>query len=93
MDDRLLTILQATRQFNLTGGLLYAAVARGELVAIRFHPKGRIRLREIDVRLWIDGHASATRQPLRVGFPHGQPPAVTGIEQLLPPKESRRFAG
>jgi hypothetical protein len=40
VDDRLLTILQTAHQFNLTTGLLYTAVARGELATIRLPPPG-----------------------------------------------------
>jgi excisionase family DNA binding protein len=96
MDDRLLTILQTARQFNLTTGLLYTAVARGELAAIRFRPRGRIRVRETDVRGWIEGHASGARllNLPRLIRPLERPsPAASDIESLLPPKAFRRFAG
>jgi excisionase family DNA binding protein len=95
MDDRLLTILQTARQFNLTTGLLYTAVARGELAAIRFRPRGRIRIRETDVLGWIEGHASGARRDLQrpVRPPERPSPGASDIEQFLPPKELRRFAG
>ena len=94
MDDRLLTILQTARQFNLTTKLLYTAVARGELAAIRFRPGGRIRLRETDVRGWIDGHASEARLTPRLMRPPDRPlPGASDIQSLLPPNGLRRFAG
>ena len=94
MDDRLLTILQTARQFNLTTGLLYTAVARGELTAVRFRPRGRIRIRETDVRGWIEGHASGARLHLQrpMSSPE-RPSSPSDIEALLPPKAFRRFAG
>ena len=55
MDDRLFTIVQTARQFNLTTGLLYAAVARGELAAIRLRPRGGIRVSETDARSRASG--------------------------------------
>ena len=58
MGDRLLTVLETAQQFNLTTGLLYTAIAKGELAAVRFRPRGRIRVREADVRDWIESHAS-----------------------------------
>ena len=96
MDDRLLTILQTARQFNLTTRLLYTAIARGELAAIRFRPRGRIRIRETDVRGWIEGHASGARfdLPRLMRCPlDGSSPRASDIEALLPPKAFRRFAG
>ena len=95
MDDRLLTIRQTARQFNLMTGQLYAAVARGELAAIRFRPRGRIRVRETDVRGWIEGHASGARLDLqRLMRPPDRPsPVASDIELFLPPKGLRRFAG
>jgi excisionase family DNA binding protein len=95
MDDRLLTILQTARQFNLTTGLLYTAIARGELAAIRFCPRGRIRIRETDVRGWIEGHASGARfdLPRLMRPPDGSSPRASDIEALLPPKAFRRFVG
>jgi excisionase family DNA binding protein len=94
VDDRLLTILQTAEQFNLSTGLLYTAVARGELSAIRFRPRGRIRLREADVREWIEGHVSgAGFQSRGTAERHeGSSSAVSSIEQFLPPKALRRFA-
>ncbi len=94
MSDRLLTILQTAQQFNLTTGLLYAAVAKGELAAIRFRPRGRIRIREADVRDWIEGHDSgAPVHGRRRTATQNRPTAVADIAQFLPPKELRRFAG
>jgi hypothetical protein len=95
MDDRLLTILQTARQFNLTTGLLNAAVSRGELAAIRFRPRGRIRVRKTDARGWTDGHPSGARldrPPLM--RPLDRPsPGASGIKPFLPPEGLRRFAG
>ena len=94
VEDRLLTIVQTAQQFNLTTGLLYTAIARGDLTAIRFRPRGRIRVREADVREWIDGHASDAPRLSR-GFtrPHEGPSlATSNVEQFLPPKALRRFA-
>ena len=91
MSDRLLTILQAAQQFNLTTRLLYAAVANGDLAAIRFRPRGRIRLCEADVRRWIEGHASGTRRDVFKDLENRRS-TVADIEQLLPPKALRRFA-
>ena len=82
MDDRLLTILQTAHQFNLTTGLLYTAIARGELATIRLPPRGRIRVRETDVRGWTDGHPSGARldRP-RLMRPLDRPsPRASGIE-------------
>jgi hypothetical protein len=95
MDDRLLTILQTARQFNLTTELLYTAVARGELATIRCHPRGPSRVREIDARGWTDGHPSGARlvRP-RLMRPLDRPsPGASGIEPFLPPEWLRRFAG
>jgi hypothetical protein len=61
VDDRLLTILQTAHQGNLTTGLLYTAMARGELATIRLSPRARIRVRETDVRGWTDGHPPGAR--------------------------------
>ena len=91
MSDQLLTILQAAQQFNLTTGLLYAAVAHGDLAAIRFRRRGRIRLREADVRRWIEGYTSRTRREVLTDL-EKRSSTVADIEQLLPPKPLRRFA-
>ena len=94
MTDRLLTILQTAQQFNLTAGLLYAAVATGDLVAIRFRPRGHIRLREADVRDWIEDHAARAQLPTRrPNSLQGGPAAAADIEQFLPPAALRRFTG
>jgi hypothetical protein len=93
MDDRLLTIGQTAQQFNLTTGLLYTAIARGDLAGIRFRPRGRIRLREADVRVWIADHISgktASGDASRRG--DGVPPAVPNLDRFLPPQALRRFA-
>lgn len=94
MDDRLLTILQAAQQFNLSTGLLYTAVARGDLPVIRFRPKGRIRLRDADVREWIEGHISGATFPTRstVKDTVGSSPTASPVEKFLPPQSLRRFA-
>jgi hypothetical protein len=93
MDDRLLTIQQTGRQLNLTTGLLHTAVARGELAAIRFRPRGRIRIRETDIRGWSDGHVSGARLnlPRLMRLPELSPGA-SDIEPLLPAKGLRRLA-
>ena len=94
MDDRLLTILEAAHQFNLSTGLLYTAVARGELAGIRFRPRGRIRLREAHVREWIEGHVSSAKGQSR-GTGQGAEvvsPAGSNLEKFLPPQSLRRFA-
>jgi hypothetical protein len=84
MDDRLL-ILQTTRQLNLPG-LLHTVVARGELAAIRFPPRGRIRIRETDRRGWSDGHASEACLDLpRLTRLPELSPGASDIERLLPP--------
>jgi hypothetical protein len=95
MDDRLLTILRTARQFNRTTALLHTAIARGELGTIRFRPRGRIRIRETDMRGWSDGHASGARLDLpRLMRPPARPsPAASNIEQFLPPNGLRQFAG
>jgi hypothetical protein len=95
MDDRLLTILQTARQFNLTTGPLYAAVARSELAPTRFRPRGCSRVRETGARGWTDGHPPGARldrpQLMR---PLDRPsPGASGIEPALPPEGLRRFAG
>ena len=93
MDDRLLTILQTAERFNLTTGLLYAAIARGEVAAIRFRPRGHIRLREGDVRRWIDGHAvGGSPQHGRGRGPDDWSATPSNLEPLLPPSAMRRFA-
>jgi excisionase family DNA binding protein len=94
MGDRLLTVLETAQQFNLTTGLLYTAIAKGELAAVRFRPRGRIRVREADVRDWIENHASGAdvRTQRQTGLPGAPSPAVSNIERLLPPKAFRRFA-
>ena len=95
MDDRLLTILQIARQFNLTTGPLYTAVARSELAPISFRPRGHIRVRETDARGWTDGHPSGARldRP-RLMRPLDRPsPGASGIEPALPPEGLRRFEG
>ena len=92
--DRLLTINQTVQQFNLTTGLLYAAIARGEIPAVRFRTRGRIRLRDVDVRDWIERHTSGTA--CKVGpqtAPQHDLSESLDIERFLPPKTSRRFAG
>ena len=93
MSERLLTIVQTAEQFNITTRLLYEAVARGELPAVRFQPRGRLRLRDRDVHGWIESHRSP---------PDSAPPPTTAvvtaqrpeadIEHLLPPRALRRFA-
>jgi hypothetical protein len=94
MDDRLLTILQTARQLNLTTGLLYAAVPRGELAAIRFRPRGRIRVRKTDARGWTDGQPPGARLDRQLMRPLDRPsPGASGIKPFLPPEGLRRFAG
>lgn len=89
MGDRLLTILQAAAEFNVTRKLLYRAVACGELAAVRFSSRGRIRLRPRDVEGWIRVHSlgavdsepsSAARSP------------TVALSEILPAPEARRFA-
>jgi excisionase family DNA binding protein len=94
MGDRLLTVLETAQQFNLTTGLLYTAIAKGELAVVRFRPRGRIRVREADVRDWIESHASGAdvRTQRQTGLPDASSRAVSNIERLLPPKGFRRFA-
>lgn len=93
MDDRLLTILQTAQRFNITTGLLYSAIARGELAAIRFRPRGRIRLREHDVSDWIEGHAvNASVHHAGRSRVDAQSTAPSALEHILPPRASRRFA-
>jgi excisionase family DNA binding protein len=94
MGDRLLTVLETAQQFNLTTGLLYTAIAKGELAVVRFRPRGRIRVREADVRDWIESHASGAdvRTQRQTGLPDAPSRAVSNIERLLPPKAFRRFA-
>ena len=93
MSEPLLTILQTAEQFNITTRLLYEAVARGELPAVRFQPRGRLRLRERDVHGWIDSHRSlpdAAQPPIpTVGTTQR---SEADIEHLLPPRTLRRFA-
>ena len=92
MSDRLLTILQTAEQFNLTTGILYAAVARGDLASVRFRPRGHIRLREHDILAWIDGHVRSTHvtPPVAVEMPATRP-TDGDISHLLPAWELRRF--
>lgn len=94
MGDRLLTIHQAAGEFNVTTKLLYQAVGSGELPAVRFRARGRIRLRPPDVQSWIRGHllgrendteTADTTAPVR-------PPNQPSLEDLLPPPAARRFA-
>ena len=93
MDDRLLTIRQTAQRFNLTTGLLYTAIARGELAAIRFRPRGRIRLREHDVSDWIEGHAvSASVHQAGRSRANSQSTVPSALEHILPPSAPRRFA-
>ncbi|MGH9159035.1 MAG: helix-turn-helix transcriptional regulator [Vicinamibacteraceae bacterium] len=97
MSDRLLTIFQTAEQFNVTRQLLYGAVARGDLAAVRFSARGRIRLREDDVSAWIEGHRAAARNATSASLtpvtaPDGAGSPRSQIEHLLPPLESRRFA-
>ena len=82
MDDRLLTILQAAHQFNLTTGLPYTAVARGELATIRLPPRARICVRGTDARGWTDGHPPGVRLDLpRLMRPLDRlSPGASGIE-------------
>lgn len=82
MDDRLLNIRQTAHQFNLTTGLLYTAVARGELATIRLPPRARIRVGETDVRGWTDGHPPGARLDLsRLMRPLDRlSPGTSGIE-------------
>lgn len=90
-----MTILQTAHHFNLTTGLLYTAIARGELAAIRFRPRGRIHLRPQDVRDWIAGHSVAQPDSGRTGpVRNSQPDTATphALELLLPPQAARRFA-
>ena len=93
MSEPLLTILQTADQFNLTTRLIYEAVARGELPVVRFHPRGRIRLRERDVHEWIESHRSrpdATHPPIETVVV--TPRTEVSIEHLLPPRALRRFS-
>lgn len=93
MEEQLLTVRQTAQHFNLTTGLVYAAVAQGELPAIRFRPRGRIRVREADVRDWIEGHASGVPASRGVANRHpADPMQEADIERFLPPPGSRRFA-
>jgi excisionase family DNA binding protein len=93
VSERLLTILETVSEFNVTTGLLYAAIAHGELAAIRFRARRRIRLKEVDVRAWIERHTTATsdqtRWPLDM---RTQPSEVPSLERLLPSEEARRFS-
>lgn len=90
MGDRLLTILQAAEQFNLTTSLLYKAVERHELPAVRFKARGRIRLRARDVQAWIQLHLlQSTDGPNSFDR---ESEAARELSGLLPPAESRRFA-
>ena len=93
MSDLLLTIVQTAEQFNVTTRLLYEAVARGELPAVRFQPRGRLRLRERDVHGWIESHRSLpdSAQPPNPTVVTTQRPEAD-IEHLLPPRAMRRFA-
>jgi hypothetical protein len=91
MDDRLLTILQIARQFNLTTGLLYTAVTRGETAPIRVRPRGRGRVRDTDASGRTDGHPSGARldRPWLM-CPLDRPsPGASGIEPFLPPEALR----
>jgi excisionase family DNA binding protein len=90
MGDRLLTILQAAEQFNLTTSLLYKAVERHELPAVRFKARGRIRLRSRDVEAWI--HVHVLRSPAEPSSFDGGSEAARELGNLLPPAEARRFA-
>lgn len=94
MDDQLLTVRQTAQHFNLTTGLVYAAVAQGELTAIRFRPRGRIRVREADVREWIEGHTSeASGRSRCIAKPlPSHDKSESDIDSLLPPPALRRFA-
>jgi excisionase family DNA binding protein len=93
MSEHLLTIVQTAERFNITTRLLYEAVARGELPAVRFQPRGRLRLRERDVHSWIDSHRSlpdSAQPPIPTVATTQRPEA--DIEHLLPPRGLRRFA-
>ena len=94
MSERLLTITQIADQFNLATGLLYEAVARGEIPVVRFRPRGRIRLRERDVHEWIERHRSQPHSRSQCEIQASASSASTGadIDHLLPPRELRRFA-
>lgn len=90
MGDRLLTILQAAEQFNLTTSLLYKAVERHQLPAVRFKARGRIRLRSRDVEAWI--HVHLLRSPAQPSSFDGASDAAGDLVSLLPPPGARRFA-
>lgn len=90
MGDRLLTILQAAEQFNLTASLLYKAVERHELPSIRFKARGRIRLRSRDVEAWIHVHLRQSPAEPRSFVTDSE--AERQLSSLLPSAEARRFA-
>lgn len=94
MGDRLLTILQAAEEFNVTTKLLYHAVASGELAAVRFRARGRIRLRPRDVEGWIHVHLLGHVEDVLPAneLTSSSAPNTPTLADLLPPPEARRFA-
>ncbi len=90
MGDRLLTVLQAAEEFNLTTSLLYKAVERHELRAVRFKARGRIRLQPRDIESWIRGHGlGAAAEP---GSHTNESSPSSALAALLPSPDARKFA-